>query len=76
LTYKIFQILIMRNRVRSERDFRKITQEQLAKTVGVSRQTINSIENDKFIPSTLVALKIAKVFKRKVDDLFFLEEFD
>jgi putative transcriptional regulator len=66
----------MRNRVRSEREFRKITQEQLAKTVGVSRQTINSIENDKFIPSTLVALKIAKVFKRKVDDLFILEEFD
>jgi putative transcriptional regulator len=66
----------MRNRLRAEREFRKITQEQLAKTVGVSRQTINTIENDKYIPSTLVALKIAKVFKRKVDDLFFLEEFD
>jgi putative transcriptional regulator len=66
----------MRNRLRAERDFRKITQDELAKKIGVSRQTINSIENDKFIPSTLVALKIAKVFKRKVDDLFFLEEFD
>lgn len=66
----------MRNRVRAERDFRNMTQEQLAKTVGVSRQTINSIENDKFIPSTLIALKIAKTFKRKVDDMFILEEFD
>ena len=66
----------MKNRLHAEREFRKITQEELAKKIGVSRQTINSIENDKFIPSTLVALKIAKVFKRKVDDLFFLEEFD
>jgi len=66
----------MKNRLHAEREFRKITQEELAKKIGESRQTINSIENDKFIPSTLVALKIAKVFKRKVDDLFFLEEFD
>jgi putative transcriptional regulator len=66
----------MKNRVRAERDFKKMTQEQLANIVKVSRQTIISIENDKYIPSTIVALKIAKVFKRKVDDLFFLEEFD
>ena len=66
----------MKNRVRAEREFKEFTQEQLSKMVGVSRQTINSIEHNKFIPSTLLALKIAKVFKRKVDDIFLLEEFD
>lgn len=66
----------MKNRVRAERDFKNITQEELAQKVGVSRQTINSIEHNKYIPSTLLALKIARVFKRKVEDVFFLEEFD
>jgi putative transcriptional regulator len=66
----------MKNRVRAEREENKITQEELAKKVGVSRQTINSIELNKFIPSTLVSLKISKVFQKKVNDLFFLEEFD
>jgi putative transcriptional regulator len=66
----------MINRIRAERKFNKLTQLQLAEKVGVSRQTINSIEHDRFIPSTLLALKIAKLFKRKVDDLFILEEFD
>ena len=66
----------MKNRLRADREFKELTQEQLSKMVGVSRQTINSIEHNKYIPSTLVSLKIAKVFKRKVDDIFLLEEFD
>ncbi len=66
----------MRNRVRAEREFLNITQDDLAKKVGVSRQTINAIEHDKNMPSILLAMKIAKALNRKVDDLFFLEEFD
>jgi putative transcriptional regulator len=66
----------MKNRVKAEREFKEMTQEQLAQLVGVSRQTIHAIEHDRFIPSTLLALKLSKVFKRKVNDLFYLEEFD
>lgn len=66
----------MKNRVRAEREFNNMTQEELAKKVGVSRQTINSIESGKYMPSTIIALKISKIFKRKADDLFVLEEFD
>ncbi len=53
-----------------------ITQEQLAKKVGVSRQAINSIELGKYIPSTLLALKIAHFFKKPVDEIFYLEDTD
>ncbi len=66
----------MRNRIRAEREFQQITQEQLAQVVGVSRQTINAIEHNKNIPSILLAMKIAKALGKKVDDLFMLEEFD
>jgi|YNPNPStandDraft_1061719.scaffolds.fasta_scaffold00391_16 putative transcriptional regulator len=66
----------MRNRVRAEREFQKITQEQLSQRVGVSRQTINAIEHGKNIPSLLLAMKISKALGKKVDDLFILEEFD
>jgi putative transcriptional regulator len=66
----------MRNRVRAEREFQNITQEKLSEMTGVTRQTINAIEHGKNIPSLFVAMKIAKVLGKKVDDLFFLEEFD
>jgi putative transcriptional regulator len=52
----------------------EMTQEELAGAVDVTRQTIHSIETGKFIPSTLLALKIAKVFKKSVEEVFFLEE--
>ncbi len=64
----------MKNRIRVERAERRMTQQQLAEAVGVSRQTINAIEAGKFIPSTLLALKIAREFAKPVEAVFQLEE--
>jgi putative transcriptional regulator len=50
------------------------TQAELAERVGVSRKTINTVENGVFVPSTLLALKIAKAFGKRVEDLFCLVE--
>jgi len=66
----------MKNRLKIERAIKDITQEELANLVNVSRQTINAIELRKYSPSTVLALKIAKVFEKKVDDIFFLEDTD
>lgn len=66
----------MKNNIRVERAILKITQQQLAEMIGVSRQTINAIEVNKYIPSTVLALKIARVCNKKVEDIFFLEETD
>lgn len=63
----------MTNRIRVERAERRITQQQLADAVGVSRQTIHAIEARRFIPSTLLALKIARQFAKSVEELFQLE---
>lgn len=52
----------------------EISQEDLANAVGVSRQTIYSIEKEKFIPSTLLAMKIARYFNKKVDEIFYIIE--
>lgn len=66
----------MKNSIKIERARHNLTQGDLAEKVGVSRQTINSIETKKYIPSAVLALKLAKVFEMKVDDLFELEEDD
>ena len=66
----------MKNTIKVERAKQNITQAELADKVNVSRQTINSIEIGKFIPSTLLALKIAAVFQTTVDNIFMLEEKD
>jgi putative transcriptional regulator len=66
----------MKNTIRIEREISKITQQKLAEMVGVSRQTISSIEHGKYIPSTILAIKISKVLRKKVEALFLLEEFD
>lgn len=66
----------MRNRIRVERAEREITQQQLADAVGVSRQTIVAIEKNRFMPSTPLALKIARLFGRPVEDIFILEDDD
>ncbi|MBN1352108.1 helix-turn-helix transcriptional regulator [candidate division KSB1 bacterium] len=50
----------------------EMSQEKLAHAVGVTRQTIFSIEKGKFVPSTLLALKIARIFNKKVDDIFYI----
>jgi putative transcriptional regulator len=66
----------MKNTLRVARAIKNITQGDLAKEIGVSRQTIHSIENDKFVPSVLLALKLADFFEMKVDELFALEDKD
>lgn len=66
----------MKNTIKIERARNNFTQGDLAEKVGVSRQTINSIETKKYIPSAVLALKIAKVFNMKADDLFELEADD
>ena len=66
----------MRNTVKVERAIRNITQQELAEAVGVSRQTINFIETGRYMPSTIVALKIARYFGRHADEIFQLEEKD
>ena len=58
------------NRLRAEREFRGWTQAELAARVGVSRKTINTVENGIFVPSTMIALKIAQAFERSVEQLF------
>jgi putative transcriptional regulator len=66
----------MKNNIRVERAILRITQQQLAEMIRVSRQTINAIETDKYVPSTVLALKIAKVCNKKVEDVFLLEDTD
>jgi len=51
-----------------------ITQAKLAEELNVTRQTLNSIELNKFVPSTVLALKLAKFFNVKVEDIFFLDD--
>jgi putative transcriptional regulator len=66
----------MKNNIRVERAIKNITQAELAELVGVSRQTINTIESNKYVPSTLLALKIARVFGKSVEEIFHLENSD
>lgn len=66
----------MKNSIKVERARHNLTQGDLAEKVGVSRQTINSIETKKYVPSAVLALKIAQVFQMPVEDLFKLEEDD
>jgi putative transcriptional regulator len=66
----------MKNTIRVERAIQNITQGELAEKAGVSRQTINSIESNKYVPSTILALKIARIFGKPVEDVFTLEDGD
>lgn len=66
----------MKNRIRAERAELRMTQQALAEATGVSRQTINAIETGRFVPSTVLALKIARVFQTSVDRIFQLESDD
>ena len=60
------------NRLREERARRNLTQAQLAEMVGVSRKTINTVENGIFVPSTVLALRLAKALGTTVERLFQL----
>jgi len=64
----------LRNTIRVQRAVKDWTQEELARRVGVTRKTINTIENSVFIPSTVLALKIARAFGVKVEDVFQLAD--
>ena len=66
----------MKNSIRVERAIKRMTQAQLAELIGVSRQTIVAIESEKYVLSTVLSLKIARVFDKRVDDIFELEEGD
>ena len=66
----------MKNSIKVERAIKNVTQEELAHKVGVSRQTINAIELNKYIPSSVLAIKIARFFKKAVEDVFLLEKGD
>ena len=66
----------MKNSVKVQRAIANITQAQLAERIGVSRQTINAIELKKYVPSTVLALKIAKLFGKSVHEIFELDSDD
>ena len=66
----------MKNTIRVERASLDMTQQQLADAIGVSRNTINSIESGKYVPSTVLALKIARYFGKPTDSIFELDEND
>lgn len=74
--YPSFSSITMTNSLREIRKKRKITQEQLAELVGVSRQSINAIERGKYTPSTVLSLKISEVFNTSVNKIFELEASD
>jgi putative transcriptional regulator len=60
------------NRLREAREQRGWTQAELAARIGVSRKTVNTIENRIFVPSTLIALKLARALDEAVENLFFI----
>ena len=66
----------MNNKIKVQRAIHNLTQAELAEKIGVSRQSINAIEKNKYVPSTLLALKIARLFEVTVEDIFTLEETD
>jgi putative transcriptional regulator len=66
----------MKNSLKVERAILNITQGELAAKINVSRQTINSIEKNRYVPSTVLALKLSKVFGKKIGDFFELDEND
>lgn len=66
----------MKNSIKVERAIKGITQEELARLVSVSRQTINAMELNKYVPSTVLALKIARVFEKPLEQIFRLDEND
>lgn len=66
----------MKNNIRVARAEARMTQQRLADEAGVSRQTINAIESGRFVPSTVLALKIARIFSRPVEEIFQLDDED
>ena len=66
----------MKNSIKVQRAIHNLTQQDLAERIGVSRQTINALEAGRYVPSTVLALKLAKLFDKSVNEIFELEEGD
>jgi len=66
----------MKNNIKVERAKKNITQAELSKLAKVSRQTINAMELGKYVPSTVLALRLSKIFEVEVSEIFMLEESD
>ena len=66
----------MQNTIKVERAILNLTQDDLAKKIGVSRQTINSIEANRYVPSTVLALKLSELFNKPVNEFFTLSDDD
>lgn len=64
----------LQNQIKVQRAIKNVTQDELASKIGVTRKTINTIENGKFVPSTILAMRLAKFFEIKVEELFKLVE--
>jgi putative transcriptional regulator len=65
---------LLENKIKVQRAMKDWTQEELARRVGVTRKTVNTIENGVYVPSTVLALKMARVFGVTVEDVFQLAE--
>ena len=66
----------MKNNIKVQRAILNLTQQELADKIGVSRQTINALEAGKYVPSTVLALKISRLFQKNVNEIFELEAED
>ena len=66
----------MKNQVKVQRAIHNLTQAELAEKIGVSRQSINAMELGKYVPSTVLALKLSRLFAVPVNEIFFLEPTD
>lgn len=66
------EVVAVKNKLKVYRAMHEFTQEQLADKIGVSRQTVIAIESNKYLPSLGLAFKIAKLFKVKIEDIFYL----
>ncbi len=67
-------MILLKNRLEEIRNAKGINQEELAKSLSVSRQTISSLENGRYNPSILLAFKIARYFSMSIEDIFIFEE--
>ena len=76
MAIKTYEQIAMKNTLKVQRAILDLTQDDLAKKIGVSRQTINSIEKNRYVPSTVLALKLSKVFNKPVNDFFSLSDED
>ena len=64
----------LQNQIKVQRAMKNITQDELAVKIGVTRKTINTIENGKYVPSSILAIRLARFFEIKVEELFELIE--